>query len=125
MECKSAITFTRAKQGLNIPFDYLITMVKAKKKITKSEITSVIDYIRDRAEFILAYVRKKVDEIKSMILKKIIIFSILWFGAFFILLGIAQKVVELYPGLKASGGLFIVGIALVIIGLIYYAGTRK
>jgi len=99
-------------------------MVKKKVK-TKSDIAPVIEYIKERAEFILNFVKKKVDEIKSMIVKRLIVVSLLWFGVFFILLGLSQKLVEMYPALKASGGLLIVGGVLVVVGLIYYAGTRK
>lgn len=106
-------------------------MPKTKKSVysahspkTKKEINTLIDYIKDKAEFILDLIKKKFDEIKKSLIKRFIVISLVWFGAFFIFLGISQKLVEFFK-FKPSTGLFIVGIILIAIALIYYAGSKK
>jgi len=88
-------------------------------------LSDLLDYVKERFEFLLNLVKNKIDEIKKAIIKRIILISLLWFGSFFILLAIAQKLAETFPSIKASGGLFIVGAILVVISLIFYAGIRK
>jgi len=100
-------------------------MAKAKKSSDKAEVSSLIAYIKERADFILGFIKSKVDEIKRMIMKRIIVFCLFWFGVLFILFGIAMKLVELFPRLQVSGGYLLVGGFLLVVALIYYAGSKR
>ncbi|MFH1316770.1 MAG: hypothetical protein ABII01_04575 [Candidatus Woesearchaeota archaeon] len=93
--------------------------------VRKESGSYLINFLREKFDFIIELMKRKMDEIRYEIKKRIIVVVLYGLGIFFLIFGIAQIIERLFPIISGGGGFLIIGFLLMIVGGIYGAGARK